>query len=241
MNGINSIRGMSPLPPSTGNRTIDSAEIAQQLFNKLDTSSQGYLELPDLQSALTKVASVSETANLSTDTYNADELFSRLDRDSDGKITEEEFTDSLAQLYEEINIRFSQLRMNGAMSIMMPPPPHPPAASDDMDDIGFTEEELLAYLEETDEGESTRSTLIDSIVTNFDEADTEGGGRVSNQEATAFDQSGTQPTGPETLAATDTDSLASDKTVLQLVQLLQAYDLGESDENNFSSSISISI
>jgi Ca2+-binding EF-hand superfamily protein len=240
MNGINGIGGMSLLYSSSGNRKIDSVETAQQLFSKLDTSAQGYLELSDLQSAFTKVSSISETSNLNTDTYDAEELFSRLDSDSDGKITEQEFTDSLAQLDEQINTLFSQMRMSEASGNMLPPPPPPPEASGDMQDAGFTEEELIAQLDEIGDSDSARSSLIESIIANFDEADTDGDGRVSNHEAMAFDQSDGESTDAATLAATDTDSITSEKALLQLVRLLEAYDVGGSEESNSSSSISIS-
>jgi hypothetical protein len=72
---MKSIDDMSLLYTPSGSRKIDSAETAQQLVKKLDTSAHGYLELPDNQSAITKVYLISETVNLGTDTYDGEELF----------------------------------------------------------------------------------------------------------------------------------------------------------------------
>ncbi|MGD8908847.1 MAG: EF-hand domain-containing protein [Chromatiales bacterium] len=246
MNGISGIgSGMGLMQNIYGMRKPDSDELAQQLFSKLDTSGQGYIEKSDLQSAFSNVSETSETSNLSTDESDLDELFSQLDSDNDGKITEQELSDSLAQIDEQINDLFSQMRMNETQGQMMPPPPPPPPPEGEaeMDDIGFTEEELTAQLEEIGDSDSTRSTLIENILADFEAADTDGDGRVNLEEAMAFDQtnsdSSNEPGIASGVTSSDTETL-NEKVMMQMMRLVQAYSLGGQAENETSSTLNIS-
>lgn len=183
MNGISSMSGgMSMLQNMYGMQRPSPEEAAQQLFSELDTSGQGYIEISDLESAFQKVSSVSTTSSVETDGSDLEELFTQLDSDGDGKVTEQEFTDSLAQLDKQMNELFAQMRMHEAMGGMPPPPPPPE------NDEGFTAEELSAQLEEIGDSDSERSTLIQSIIDNFDDADTDGDGKVNLEEAMAYGQ-----------------------------------------------------
>jgi Ca2+-binding EF-hand superfamily protein len=182
MNGISSLSGSMNMPQNMyGMRRPSPEEAAQQLFSELDTSGQGYIELSDLESAFQQVSSISSASNVDTDESDLEELFSQLDSDGDGKITEQEFTDSLAKIDQQMNELFAQMRMQEAMGNMPPPPPPPPA-----NDEGFTAEELSAQLEEIGDSDSERSTLIQSILDNFDEADSDGDGKVNLEEAMAY-------------------------------------------------------
>jgi hypothetical protein len=246
MNGISGIgSGMGLMQNIYGMRKPDSDELAQQLFSKLDTSGQGYIEKSDLQSAFSNVSETSETSNLSTDESDLDELFSQLDSDNDGKITEQELSDSLAQIDEQINDLFSQMRMNETQGQMMPPPPPPPPPEGEaeMDDIGFTEEELTAQLEEIGDSDSTRSTLIENILADFEAADADGDGRVNLEEAMAFDQtnsdSSNEPGIASGVTSSDTETL-NEKVMMQMMRLVQAYSLGGQAENETSSTLNIS-
>lgn len=115
----------------------------------------------------------------------------------------------------------------------MPPPP-PPA-----DDAGFTQEELESQLSEIGSTDSKRSSLISNLVDNFDTADADGDGKVSFQEAMAYDQ-GQGGTG--TRSSTDDGSAgtaaagedANRKLMLQVMRLMQAYAL----DSNASASVS---
>jgi Ca2+-binding EF-hand superfamily protein len=231
MNGISGIGGnmgfMQAMPRP------DPSEMAQELFARLDTSGQGYIEKSDLQSALTKVSSTSETSTTDTDQSDIDELFAQLDSDSNGKITEQELSDSLTKIDEQINALFSQMRMNQAQGQMMPPPP-PPDGEMGMDDASFTEEELIAQLDEIGDSDTARSTLIETIIANFDEADTDGDGEVSHQEAMTYDQSANASTGSSETITSDT-SAVNDKVMLQIMRLVQAYSLGGEAENQSAS------
>ena len=95
MSSIGSIGSTSSMAHSMrGMKRPDPAEMAANLFSKLDTSGQGYISKSDLQSAVDKVsASTSATSSSSS----IDDLFSTLDSDSDGKVTQQEFSESLQQ------------------------------------------------------------------------------------------------------------------------------------------------
>lgn len=176
MSSINSIGSMSSgMAMMQGMRRPDPAKMAENLFSKLDTSGQGYLQKSDLQTAFDGIASVSGSSE--TSSTNVDDLFSQLDTDSDGKVTKDEFSSSLSKLAEQLEEQFQSMRMQGGMGGpggmgRMPPPP-PPA-----DDSGFTQEELSSQLEAIGETDSQRASLISNIVENFETADTDGDGNA---------------------------------------------------------------
>jgi Ca2+-binding EF-hand superfamily protein len=245
MNGISSIsNSMYQLQNLSANRP-DPTEALQQLFSNLDTSGQGYIDQADLESAFQRVTSTGEAANLTTDQTDIEELFTRLDTDGDGKVTEEEFTNTLAEIDEQISNLFSDMRRSDAMQGMAPPPPPPPPESvSGGEDVGFTEEELIAQLEEADGTDTERTTLIENIIANFDQADTDGDGRVNLEEAMAFNQS--SETSESTTSASsgnlsETNLSSDEKLMLQLMRLVQAYDIGTSSESNSTSSIEVSV
>lgn len=206
----------------------DASTMAEDLFAKLDTSGKGYIEQSDLTSALSSTSSTSTEG-----TASASEIFSQLDSDGDGKVTQDELKTSIQKLAESLDSQFDQMRMQGGMQ----PPPPPPSESD----AGFTEEELTDQLAEIGSTDSARSSLISNVVNNFDAADTNEDGKVSFQEAIAYDKanptsssSSTTDSTSSTDSATSTTSVASsDKTdaqvFRQLMELLRTY--GDADDS----------
>ncbi len=210
----------------------DREKMAEELFAKLDTSAQGYLSKSDLQSALDKVSASSSSSSSSSS--SVDTLFSQLDTDGDGKVTKQEFTDTLKKVAEQLDDQ----AMRSRMSAGMPPPPPPPDG--DGGDSGFTKEQLTSQLSEIGSSDSTRSALLTKIVENFDQADTNSDGKVSFQEAMAYDQStSTASTSASTTtssASSATDSASSaasadlERTVaMQIMKLMQAYNIGNGE------------
>lgn len=205
----------------------DAATMAEDLFAKLDTSGKGYIEQSDLTSALSSTSSTSTEG-----TASASEIFSQLDSDGDGKVTQDELKTSIQKLAESLDSQFDEMRMQGGM-----PPPPPPGE----DDAGFTEEELIDQLAEIGGTDSSRASLISNVVNNFDAADTNEDGKVSFQEAIAYDKanptsssSSTTDSTSSTDSATSTTSVASsDKTdaqvFRQLMELLRTY--GDADDS----------
>lgn len=209
-------------------RKPDPAEMADNLFSKLDTSGQGYLEKADLEAAFN---------NISTETDNAtdvDSLFTQLDSDSDGKVTKDEFSSKLQALAEQLDAQFQNMRMQEGMGGMggmqgMPPPPPP------QDDAGFTQEELQSQLEEVGETDSQRASLLSSVIENFDAADTDGDGKVTFKEAMAYQQSQSSNDTSASTGTTSADGASSStnsdaKLMLQIMRLAQAYGLGAEQE-----------
>lgn len=199
-----------------------------QLFSRLDSKSQGYLEKSDLVSAFSAISGSEDSA--------AEALFSVLDADSDGKVTESEFTSTLSKLQEELDSQFAQMRMQGMAGQgpqgMGGRPPPPPA-----DDAGFTQEELSAQLTEIGDSDSERSSLISDIVANFEAADSDGDGKVSFQEAMAY-KDAQQASATDETATAQASASSDSQVVRQLMQLLHAYGRPDRDENTTSSLLS---
>lgn len=211
----------------------DTAKMAEQLFARIDSSGQGYIQKSDLQSSL---ASSDSSASSGTTSSIADELFAKLDGDSDGKVTQQEFSSGLQQLADEFEQAFQGGRMQGAM-----PPPPPPA-----NDAGFTEDELKSQLSEIGNSDSQRSSLISSVLENFSAADTNSDGKVSFEEAMNYQKSTEGSASSESTSASSgaASSASGDndlKLMQQIMRLMQAYGLnGDSSGNTTAASLSVS-
>lgn len=232
-----------------GMKRPDPAEMADNLFSKLDTSGQGFIQKTDLQSAFDQISSSSKSSGTSS---SVDDLFAQLDADSDGKVTKQEFSDTLKKLADQMDQQFESMRMQGAMAAGgmggpggaggMPPPPPPQGG-----DQGFTKDELSSQLEEIGSTDGTRSSLISSVIENFEEADTDENGKVSFQEAMAYEQSTRtsdvpSQSGNSGSAATGSSVSGNNndaKVMLQIMKLMQAYNLGGQDQGANSSLLSV--
>lgn len=197
-----------------------TSQMASMLFSKLDTKNQGYIEKSDLTSAFSQISGKSD------DSTSVEDIFTALDSDSDGKVTESEFSSVLSKLQEQLDSQFNQMRMQGmgghggphGMAGMPPPPP--------ADDAGFTKDELTQQLSAADSTDSARTSLISKVVSNFEAADTNSDGKVSFQEAAAYDES----TGSTTSSSASSDASStktadnSDAQIMQkIMQLMHAY------------------
>lgn len=217
----------------------DTSTMAADLFSKLDTSNKGYIEQSDLTSALSSLSSTSSSGSTSS-TVSASDIFSQLDSNSDGKVTKDELTSSLKKLADELDSQFNQMRMQGGM------PPPPPTGTQGTD-TGFTKDELSSQLSEIGSSDAQRSSLITKIVENFDKADTDGNGKVSFQEAMAYDQATSTTsttTGTSSTASSASSTSASGSTTdaqmfRQLMDLLRAYGSEGQSSNALTSLTSL--
>lgn len=228
----------------------DTTKMAEELFSQLDTSGQGFIQKSDLQTAFDKISSISSSSSSTTSTSSTvDELFSTLDADSNGKVSKQEFTDTLARLQNALDQQYFDGRMQTAMQAggtegmgsRPPPPPPPPGGGPSM-----TKDELTSTLDQIGTSDS-RSALMSSIVQNFEQADTDGDGKVSFQEAMAFQQSSGGASSPVPTASADSSiSSASSpssggnseaKVMMQIMKLMQAYNIGN-DQNQYSGLLS---
>lgn len=208
--------------------SISSASSISQLFAKLDTKNQGYIEKSDLVSAFSQIGTSSSDST-------AEDVFAAFDSNSDGQVTESEFSSTLSKLQQELESQFGSMRMGGfsgtqgagGMAGTPPPPPQ--------DDTGFTKAELQSQLDEIGSTDSKRSSLISNVVNNFDAADTNSDGKVSFSEAQAYDQSSTTSsasTDNATASASATASNDEAQLMLKIMQLMHAYGGLERDQND---------
>lgn len=196
-----------------------ASQMASQLFSRLDTKSQGYIEKSDLASAFSQISTQSASST------SVDDVFTALDSDSDGKVTKDEFASVLAQLQEQMDSQRMQGAHGGPQGAAGMPPPPPPG-----DDAGFTKEELTSQLESADSSDTQRTGLISKIVDNFEAADTDGDGKVSFKEATAYDES--TKTASTDASSTTTASKSDDQIMFKIMQLMHAYGGGQNQEQS---------
>ncbi|CAN5887456.1 hypothetical protein BH11PSE12_BH11PSE12_28430 [soil metagenome] len=153
MSSIGSIGSSSAYANSAGGlqkQRPDPSKMVDNVFSKLDTKGQGYLEVADLESAFNKItsnttsginstATATATSNPSSgsasSTASVDDLFKKLDSNGDGKVTKSEFSSGLKKLSEELESQFNTRRSTGtqgANGTNRPPPP-PPGGDKDGD------------------------------------------------------------------------------------------------------------
>ena len=235
---VSSIGSFSSASAMTHSRP-DPAQMASKLFSKLDTKGQGFIEESDLQSAFNQAfssATSGTSASTSTDS-SASALFKALDGDSDGQLTESEFSSSIQKLADALDSQAFSSRMGGAHGAGGMPPPPPPE-----DDTGFTKDQLSSQLSQIGSTDSERSDLISKVVSNFDKADANGDGKVSMQEAMTYDQSSqsrSTSSTTDTSTASTTSSSQSDAALMhKLMELARAYGPG-SDAFNSTSSLTV--
>ena len=200
----------------------DPAQMAEDLFSKLDTSGKGYIEQSDLESALSGLTN----STSSQQGASASQIFGQLDGDGDGKVTQGEMSSSFTQLAQALDDQFNQSRMQGGM----PPPPPPPGG-----DTGLAKDELSSQLSAIGDSDSAQSSLMSDIVNNFDAADTNQDGKVSFQEATAYDQASSTSAGTSSSAGgvASADSSKTDAQIFrQIVDLLRSYGNGDGSEQS---------
>jgi len=199
--------------------------LASNIFSKLDTKNQGYIDKTDLKSAFEKIDS---------STSDIDAIFSKMDGDQDGKITESELTTSINSLVDQLNSQMNSARTSQGMQTP-PPGGMPPPPPQSQEDESFTQEELTKIAASTDD--TKLSSLMSTIAANFEAADTNEDGEVSSQEAIAYQQTkeaeSTQTTDGTSTGSTEDQQVSS--TMMKLAQLIKAYGLSGTAE---SSSIS---
>lgn len=165
----------------------DTASMVKNLFAKVDTKNQGYIDKAELQSAFDRIATDAASSGSSASNTSVDAIFKKLDGDSDGKITEQEMSSGMQKLADQFDSQFNQSRTSGMGS-----------ARQGDEDGGFTKDQLTGMSKEIGSSDSKRSELMSKIADNFDAADTDSNGKVNREEAMAFDKaSKTDATGSD--------------------------------------------
>lgn len=252
MSTISSVSGYSAAYTQSAQTTAsrqrpDPATLAAELFSKLDTSGNGYLQKSDFESAFGQISgtSASTTSGTSSST-SADALFTAMDSDGDGKLTQTELSDTLTKLSQQLDSHFQQGRMHGAGG---PPPGPPPGDDSDGDDQGMTADQLSAAASALASSDPNAASLMSTAAANFDKADSNGDGKVSFKEAMAYQQANVStsanssatlsPSTATSVASSSASATASDREMFgQLMKLLSAYGLtgpaGAATQNTLS-------
>lgn len=143
----------------SGMQRPDSSKMVDNLFSKLDTKGQGYIERSDFQGAFDKVSSK---------TPSVDDVFKALDNNDDGKITKQEMSDSVQKLADQLVSQLQSMRMS--------------VKGGGMDSAGMSKSDISGMADSA----GSASQMLSDLVQNFDAADTNQDGKVSAQEAMAY-------------------------------------------------------
>ncbi|GGX77665.1 hypothetical protein [Vogesella alkaliphila] len=195
----------------------DSEQMASEIFSKLDTGKQGYLEASDFGS-------------------DNEDLFAALDSDSDGKVSKSELSTRLKQLADELDSQFNALRSQGMGGMMMaggmqgmPPPPPPASGGDD----GLDQNRLSAMAADASEaGDSEAAARFAALAENFDSADSNQDGKVSFAESIAYEEAQRGSTGGGDSDVAGAGSEQDNRLMMRLMAMLRAY--GSDDDSGGS-------
>lgn len=232
MSSINSLGGSNSMIYASMSKPKgrpDPGQMAEDLFAKLDTQGQGYIDKNTLENALGSMSSTD------SNTASVDDIFGALDSDGDSKITKDEMSAGIKKLAEGLQSQVDQMRFGGAGQAGGMPPPPPPG-----DDAGMSKDQLTQMASDASAAGNTQAASdFSALAASFDKADTDKDGKVSFQEAQAYKQS-TENTSAST-SSTESSSSASEsnneaKIMHRLMQLLHSYGAiagnGEGDTNN---------
>ncbi len=194
MSTLSSVGGISSMisavTGTNSTKRLDPSEVLDQVFSNLDTEGKGYLEASDFQTAFDSLNT--DTSDEDLTGVTAQDVFSALDSDGDGKVTTDDMTQSLQTMTDSL----------GYLQGMMGMPPPPPGGGQ----AGFSEDELtdqLDALTESGDTDSYGTQLLTNILDQFDTADADGDGLVSGTEAASFAQSLEDASSDSTTAAND--------------------------------------
>ena len=144
-----------------GMQRPDPSKMVDNLFSKLDTKGQGYIEKSDLQGAFDQASSK---------TPSVEDIFKALDGDGDGKVTKQEMSDGVTKLADQLESQFQSMRMSGKGGGMG----------------GMSKSDISGMAESTT---GSASQTLNTLAQNFDAADTNQDGKISAQEAMSFQAS----------------------------------------------------
>jgi hypothetical protein len=195
-----------------GMQRPDPSKMADKIFSKLDTKGQGYIEKSDLQSAFDQVSS----KNSSSNTPSVDDVFKALDNDGDGKVTKQEMSDSVKKLADQLDSQFQGMRMNGK--------------GGGMGGMGGMSKSDISSM--ADSATGSASEMLSNLAQNFDAADTNQDGKISAQEAMAYQS-------PNETTSSSSGAQSGDAGVMaRIMELAASYGAFSQNEQVSGSTIS---
>ena len=159
---------------NTTSSTKIGSKFAEALLSTMDVDASGGVDSAEFSKAALELSSISDESAIT-------EAFNGLDTDENGAIGLDELTSA-----------FESMASAGAMGMRPPGPPPggpPPGQREDEEDTGYTVGELTTLASETSSTDSTLSSLLETLATNFEAADANGDGRVTASEAMAYQES----------------------------------------------------
>lgn len=217
----------------------DPAKMAEDLFSKLDTKGQGYLEKADLETAFGKIS------DSGSDSNSADQLFAKLDGNGDGKVTKEEMTSTLEKISSQLDGPFPRMRLQeqgqgnkGNNGMQLPPPP----SGGQQVDQGLTKDQLTELANDKNSPDSKITDMFSQLASNFDTADTNGDGKVTRDEAMAYQQANSSDASSQSSASSSNStsgSISDLQFMKKMMQLLHAY--GNEGTQSSGSTVSTSV
>lgn len=206
----------------------DPAKMAEDLFSKLDTKNQGYLEKADLSAVLSKISGSGDSSG----STSADEMFAKLDGDGDGEVTKSEMSATFEQIASQLDGPFPRMRMQGQGGDMPPP--------GDQQDEGLSKDQLTSMLEDAGSTDSKKTDILTQLVNNFDAADSNGDGKITRDEARSYNEKSTSNTSNTSVATSSSQSAnTSDMQFMKkMMELMRAYGGFNSDSQSSSFSTS---
>lgn len=203
-----------------------SSQISSNIFSKLDTSNQGYIDASALSKALS-----------GTSDDEVSELVSSLDSDGDDKITQSELSKGVENLFNQLQSASNQA--SGSQGMPPPPPggqggmPPPPPGGAQGEDSGLTKDQMDEMAANTDD--SNLKELLTTVSSNFDEADTDGDGKVTRDEAMAYQQSQNGDSSSSTASVSETSSQSN--AMAQIAKLIHSYGYGSDSSPSVSATV----
>ncbi|MGV3583313.1 MAG: EF-hand domain-containing protein [Methylophilus sp.] len=197
-----------------------STQITNNIFSKIDSNNQGYIDKSGLSSALSKISSESNE-------NNTDDVFNNMDTDGDGKLTKSELSKGIESLLSQLQSNSLQ-SSQGGMERMQPPPegmdgmPPPPPKGEDG---GVTQEQANEIASSTDD--SKLADIMKTISENFEAADANQDGKVSAQEAMTYQQKSTTESN-STLASVQENNGVNNA----IQQLIKAYGFDDGSSSS---------
>ncbi len=209
-----------------------STQITNNIFSKIDTNNLGYIDKTDLTSALSKI-------NGSNSESDSNEVFNNMDTDGDGKLTKSELSKGIESLLSQLQSNAFQSSQGGMGGTDGMPPPPPPKDGGTNGDNGVTQDQASEIASSSDD--SKLASLMKTVSENFEAADSNEDGKVSAQEAMAYQQKSEaagNTTSSSSTSATSDYAQANNSANNIIQQLIKAYGFNESSDSPFLMNVS---